>query len=321
MMQKILKKVDNGINITKQDAVALLNTDNHSNEYYQILSKANELSRKEYGDRGYVFVQIGLNSNACSGNCKFCSLSKDLFTAESVVNKSEDEILSEAEKASRQNIDALFLMTTADYDFDKYISISKKVKSLLPKNVKLVGNIGDFDPQKARILKNAGFAAMYHVVRLREGEDTDIPREKRLSTLNAMKEEGLELYYCVEPIGPEHTYEEIADEMIRAREYGVDVMAVMRRVNVNDTDYFPIKQITDLEITKIAAVARMVTRPKASMNIHEPLPMALIAGVNQLYAEIGVNPRDSKVDTEKNRGYTVSQIKDMLTDAGYDRFL
>ena len=320
-MQRILKKVDDGINLTKEDAVALLDTHNHSNEYYQILSKANELSRKEYGDRGYVFVQIGLNSDTCSGNCKFCSLSKDFFSAESVVNKSEHEILGEARKAIQQNIDALFLMTTADYDFDQYISISKKVKSILPESIKLVGNIGDFSAQKARILKNAGFAAMYHVVRLREGEDTDIPREKRISTLDAMKKEDLELYYCVEPIGPEHTYQEIADEMIRAREYGVNVMAVMRRVNVNETDYFPNQQVSDPEITKIAAVARMVTRPKVSMNIHEPLRLALIAGVNQLYAEVGVNPRDSKVDTEKNRGYTVSQIKDMLADAGYGRFL
>ena len=119
-------------------------------------------------------------------------------------------------------------MTTADYDFDKYISISKKVRSVLPESIKLVGNIGDFGIEKARILKNTGFTAMYHVVRLREGEDTDIPREERISTLNAMKAEGLELYYCVEPIGPEHSYEEIADEMIRAREYGVKVMAVMR---------------------------------------------------------------------------------------------
>ena len=321
MVRQILRKIDEGINLTKEDAVALLNTDNHSNGYYQILSKANGLSRKEYGDRGYVFVQIGLNSNACSGNCKFCSLSKDFFSAESVVNKNEEDILIEAAKAARQNIDALFLMTTADYDFDKYISISKKVKAVLPKSIKFVGNIGDFDAQKAKTLKDSGFKAMYHVVRLREGTDTDIAQEKRISTLNAMKEAGLELYYCVEPIGPEHTYEEIADEMIRAREYDVNVMAVMRRVNVNNTDYFPNLQISDLEITKIAAVARMVTRPKVSMNIHEPLPMALIAGVNQLYAEVGVNPRDSKVDTEKNRGYTVSQIKDMLADAGYGRFL
>ena len=29
----------------------------------------NELSRKEYGDKGYIFAQIGLNSEPCSGNC------------------------------------------------------------------------------------------------------------------------------------------------------------------------------------------------------------------------------------------------------------
>ena len=33
------------------------------------IAKANELSRKEYGDKGYIFAQIGLNSEPCSGNC------------------------------------------------------------------------------------------------------------------------------------------------------------------------------------------------------------------------------------------------------------
>ncbi|WP_222427806.1 hypothetical protein [Sporomusa sp. KB1] len=27
----------------------------------------------------------------------------------------------------------------------------------------------------------------------------------------------IDLYYCVEPIGPEHSYQELIDEMMRAR--------------------------------------------------------------------------------------------------------
>ena len=66
-------------------------------------------------------------------------------------------------------------------------------------------------------LKEAGFDGAYHIVRLREGTDTQIPREKRIATLDAITKAGLDLYYCVEPIGPEHTYEELVDEMLRAR--------------------------------------------------------------------------------------------------------
>lgn len=76
-------------------------------------------------------------------------------------------------------------------------------------------------------------------------------------------------------------------------------------------------EITDLELTKIAAVTRLVTRPKLSMNVHEPKQMALLAGVNQLYAEIGISPRDCVVETGKNRGRSIREIKEMLHQARY----
>lgn len=65
----ILSKVDAEEMLTKEDAVTLLNIDNQSKVFYELIAKANELSRKEYRDKGYIFAQIGLNSELCSGNC------------------------------------------------------------------------------------------------------------------------------------------------------------------------------------------------------------------------------------------------------------
>ena len=62
------RKIAEGM-LTKEDAVTLLNIDNQSKVFYELITKANELSRKEYGDKGYIFAQIGLNSEPCSGNC------------------------------------------------------------------------------------------------------------------------------------------------------------------------------------------------------------------------------------------------------------
>ena len=61
----ILSKVDAEGMLTKEDAVTLLNIDNQSKVFYELIAKANELSRKEYGDKGYIFAQIGLNSEPC----------------------------------------------------------------------------------------------------------------------------------------------------------------------------------------------------------------------------------------------------------------
>lgn len=317
ILTSIFSKVDSNQNLSKEEAVTLLNIDNHSPEFYMLLAKANELSRKEYGKKGYVFAQIGLNSAPCTGNCKFCSLGIDNFVVEEQTEKTLDEILAEAAKAVEEKADALFLMTTADYCIEKFLQISNEVKKLLPEDMMFIANIGDFDEATAKKLKEAGYTGVYHIVRMNEGIDTALPVSQRIATLDAVKSAGLELIYCVEPIGPEHTYEQIADEMIRAREYDVNVMACMKRVGVPGTPLHENGEITDLELTKIVAAARLVTRPKQSMNVHEPKQMALIAGVNQLYAEIGINPRDCSVETGTNRGMSIPEVRAMLAQADY----
>ncbi len=47
----------------------------------------------------------------------------------------------------------------------------------------LVSNVGDFDFTQAQELVDAGFTAIYHVVRLREGVDTKIEPSTRLATI------------------------------------------------------------------------------------------------------------------------------------------
>lgn len=317
MIDRILQKATDGSPLSKDDAVALLNIKNTSADFYKLIAKSNELSRKAYHNKGYIFAQIGINAEPCSGNCKFCSLAKDNFSVDGCYEKKLDDVIEQVKSIDLNLLSALFLMTTADYSVEKFLQIGSEVKKLLPEPVTLVANIGDFDVSTAHKLKDAGFGAVYHIVRLREGVDTDIEKETRLKTLDAICTAGLDLYYCVEPIGEEHTYEEIADEMIRARDYHVDVMAVMSRVGVAGTKYENVPEISELELTKIAAVARLVTNPKKSMNTHEPKKMSLLAGVNQLYAEIGVNPRDTSGNTEMNRGRSIEDIAKMLLDAEY----
>ena len=317
MNENIMRKIDAGVALTKQDAMILLNIKNTSEKFYELISKANELSRTMYNNRAYIFVQIGITSSPCSENCRFCSFAKDHFSVDTRFEKDLARVVSEAKTIAGENIDALFLMTTADYDKEKFISIGKAVREILPDTMQLMANIGDFDCDYARRLKSAGFSGAYHIVRLREGVDTGIRKETRVATLDAIKTAGLELLYCVEPIGREHTYDEIADEMIRAREYGVNVMAVMERVNVKGTPFENAETLSELELTKIAAVTRIVTNPQKAMSIHEPRKMPLLAGVNQLYAEYGANPRDTDSKTEANRGFGIKSVQNMLLAAEY----
>ena len=56
--------------------------------------------------------------------------------------------------------------------------------------------------------------------------------ERRRRTFAAIREAGLDLRYCVEPVGPEHTDAEIVQQMFYARAFGATICAVMRRIPV-----------------------------------------------------------------------------------------
>ena len=86
-MKTIFEKADRGDDLTKADAVALLQTQNLSGDFYRLLCKANALAQRENGKHGYIFAQIGLNSAACSGNCKFCPMACDNFAVEEETEK------------------------------------------------------------------------------------------------------------------------------------------------------------------------------------------------------------------------------------------
>lgn len=304
--------------LDENEALKLLQIKNCSEDYYNLISAANELTRQEFNNKGYIFTQLGINAEPCSVNCKFCSMGKDHYVMESKWRKDLTIILKDIEALVKAGIDDLFIMTTADFPIEQVLLIGKHAKKLLPPAMPLVVNIGDFDYETALQLKKVGFTGAYHINRLREGIDTDTTSEMRIKTLDAIKKAGLDLYYCVEPIGPEHSYEELVTEMIRARNYQVQVMAVMRRIPVKGVPLYHKGQITAVELTKIAAVARLVSQPTRAMNAHETVEMSLIAGVNQLYAELGANPRDDYSKTENNRGFSVAKVRKLLQDAQYE---
>ena len=310
MIEQILAKKD----FTYDDVLNLLRIDVNSEDFYKLLYKSNEYARNHF-TKGYIFTQIGLNTEPCSGNCKFCSMARDKYVTSSKWQMSKDELISRVKRLPSYVSD-VFLMTTADYSKSKFLEYCAACREVLPKKTRLIANFADFGIDYAKKLKDVGVHGCYHIRRLREGIDTGISLKTREQTIQAIHDSGMELYYCIEPIGKEHTYEEIAREIMFAKDNSVDVMAVMRRVGVNDN--FSEGEINLLEVTKIVAVSMLTVKPKRSMNVHEPNQMSLIAGVNQLYAEEGGNPRDTVTETSLSRGISVEQARRLLKEADWD---
>jgi len=316
-LNEIFGKIEANSELNREDAVSLLSAPTTGEAYFRLLYLARKYSEETFGNRAYIFAQIGIHAEPCSVNCSFCSMARDYYALPNRGRKTVEEVSATVRQLVAERVNDIFLMTNADYPIDSFIEIGRTVRPHIPVEIRLAANIGDFDLPTARRLKEAGFTGAYHIVRLREGVDTGITVRQRLKTLDAIRDAGLEFYYCVEPIGPEHSYEEITAEIFRVREYQVQVMSAMRRTPVEGTPLYKYGAISTPELCKIAAVALLAIRPKRAMNVHEVTEMSLLAGVNQLYAEVGTNPRDTDDNTENNRGFNTAALRTMLESSGY----
>lgn len=88
----ILNAVRGGKQLYKNEAVALININNNSFDFYKIISVANEMTRSEFQNKGYIFAQIGLNAEPCPIDCKFCSMGKSHYSMETTWRKDINSI-------------------------------------------------------------------------------------------------------------------------------------------------------------------------------------------------------------------------------------
>ena len=318
MISDILHRFYIGETLKREDLLELLKIQSGTADYYQLLATANDYSRKTFSGKGTVFGQIGLDNQPCHVNCRFCSLAADIREDLPCQIRSIEDTAREAKAMVDAKADDVFLMTTAEFSQDKFLDYCRAVRKVIPKTTRLVANVGDFDLAYAKRMKEAGVTGAYHICRLGEEVDTHAVLDERIQTLDAVRDAGMELYYCVEPIGPEHSDEQLVTEMTRTRDYPVGVMAVMKRTAVPGTPLAYRGEISAARFAQICAITTLAMRPKRAMGVHEPDELCLMSGANQVYAEFGTNPRDTEEETSQGRGYSVAQARALLKKTEWD---
>jgi biotin synthase len=88
LIEDILCKALEGRELSKEDAIRLMNVDVNSLEAYVLMAIANSATRKLFNGFGEVHAQIGINYAPCSKKCKFCAFS----VADKSVELSIDEV-------------------------------------------------------------------------------------------------------------------------------------------------------------------------------------------------------------------------------------
>ncbi len=322
--ESVLKAALNGEAPGKAECLYLLGLQPESLDASLLMATADAVSRRRFGNNAVLLGQIGIDTAACPGNCRFCAFGKD-HTSMPTGKLSLDEICRRAHAfADAGDLFALFLMTMHEFDLDRLLETVATVRGELPVHTQLVMNLGDFDIGQARQLRSAGVNGAYHVCRLREGTDTDLDPEARKKTFRVIKDAGLDFYYCCEPIGPEHSNEELVEQMFLGIEYGCFQHAAMRRVYVPGVPLSCNGQITERRLAQVVAVVTLATLgcPETeNIAVHEPNLLGLVAGANVVYAESGANPRDERADTTGHRGLDMAGCRKMLYEAGFARLL
>jgi len=313
----ILDRAGDLAGINREEALFLLRLALGSKETYAVMETSNRLSREQFKGKGENHFHIGLNVEPCPYNCLFCSLTTKAGIFTEKVEFGEEDILRWARQGERQSADALNLMTTGTFSFERLLEIGRMLKKEV--SVPLVANTRDISHREGEKLLDAGYVGAYHAVRLGEGRDTPFKRDKRIGTIRTLNDVGLLWMNCVEPVGPEHSLEEVVELMFLAREYGAAYSGVMRRINFPGSPMEKSGMISEREMARMVAVSRLVMGdvPRAHCT-HEPNTICLVAGANLLFPEVGSSPRDGTADTGKGRGRSLAACREMFGETGWN---
>ncbi len=318
-VKDVVKKVFDGDLPSTNDISTLLNVEPHSVDAGFVMGCADEINRKSSKGKAEVHAQIGLNLSPCPNNCTFCA-----FAAKNRVFNEKNELGVEvvtemATRAEAEGANALFLMGTGDYPFEKFIEISKEIRSKLNSETVMIANIGDFGRGEGQQLKDAGYKGIYHAVRMGEGMDTNISPETRLQTVSNAREAGLLIGTCVEPVGPEHSIEEILEKIIIGRDMRPCYSGAMRRIMIPNSEMAKYGMISEYRMAYLVSVVRLSMGMNLKGNCtHEPNLLGPTTGANLFWAEVGTNPRDTEIETSEGRGLAVKTCRKIFKEADFE---
>ncbi|WP_061214628.1 radical SAM protein [Syntrophomonas wolfei] len=265
-----------------------------------------------------IHGQVGVNTAACPCNCRFCSFAAaNLIFKENQVSDLE-YIIEQCLHLQEQGANAIYLMATANMNFADFLNIAGEVRLKLQPESIMIANVRDIDYYEGLALKEAGFAGIYHAIRLGEGEVTRISPRKRLETVQAAKKAGLKVGTCVEPVGPEHSLNELVEKTIIAREIEPVFSGSARRISIPGSSLEQYGMVSEASMAHILAVVHLAMGPGISGNCtHEPNTPGAIAGANLFWAEAGFNPRDTFEKTEASRGFDIKKCQDIFKEAEF----
>ena len=141
-ISELLKKSGNNENFTRDEIIKMLTFPCDSMEAYQIMAEANRISKELTGNKAEVHAQFALNLASCKSNCLFCSFAEINKIFDKSTELSVEEAVAKARQFENDEACAIFVMTSANYSFERFIEISQEIKKNIKKETILIANVG-----------------------------------------------------------------------------------------------------------------------------------------------------------------------------------
>ncbi len=301
---------------TKEELVLMLSYPPGSSESLALMAEARRISAEVTEAKAEIHGQFALDLAPCSRNCEWCSFAAHNGIFTSRWQLPAEDAVALALKFEREGANAVLTMATADYPFSKMLDIAREIRRHIKPETPLIANTGDQHLDQAERMRDAGFDGAYHAVRLDEGRRNRIDPRRRLETIRNFQEAGLWVGTCVEPVGPEHAHDELAEMILFTASISPAFSGAARRIPVPNTSLAEYGMISELRMAQIVAVTRLaMPRGTRGNCTHEPCTLGALGGANLFWAEIGANPRDDQEKTEEHRGKDVERCREIYWEA------
>jgi biotin synthase len=332
----ILREATNGRPITKAEAEFLLSFPENSLEAALLRAVANSISRKRFGNSALLLGQIGVDMAPCDGDCCFCFFAKSHTTIRASVLATE-EIIAKCHRFAEGGAQGVFLMTMHRFGFEWFRDLCATLRKSIPAHLEILANVGDVDLAQLKEMRDAGVTGAYHVCRLREGMDSCMAPAQRRATIERIIEAGMAWYTLCEPIGPEHTPHELAEQMWLGVDLPCRQHGAMQRFPVPGSPLYVKGQISLPRLGQIVAVIALATSHKKEMTsiaVNVSNIVGLFSGANAFFPEAGEPqadecPGEGTASTEgfttalwrRSNEITTADCRDMLLAAGFSNLM
>ncbi len=319
LVQKVKRRGLAGLPARREDVLRLLAVDPDSAEAACLGREARDVAARVSGNVATVWAALGVDCVPCTMNCSFCAFGDKWGVITQPHEWSKEDILKEVKHFVDEGAAWLILRTTEHYGEERLRVLMRQVSTLLPEGCVLVANTSQLSLSALISLKESGVQGIYHALRLGESRDTPFDPEKRRKALARIPRAGLVLAHLVEPLGVEHSNEEIADCFLAAQAAGAGVCGVMARNNVPGTPFADSPALPDKRLAQVAAVTRLCGGLKMPwICVHPPVPQALAWGANVVVVETGAVPRDKEEAHTEWKSFTIADARKLLAEQGYE---